>query len=75
MSPDGTRFATAAADNIVKLWDRASGKELRQWNLHVPVLSDSSEPKSFVHALLFTPDGKQIATGNADTTLYLLDCP
>ncbi len=74
MSPDGRRFATAAADNVVKLWDRATGKELRQWDLHVPVLA-ISDPKPFVRAIVFTPNGKQLVTGNADTTLYLLDCP
>ncbi len=51
----------------------ASGKELRQWDLHVPVLSP--DPRPFVSALAFAPDGKQLAIGNADTTLYLLDCP
>jgi WD40 repeat protein len=72
MSPDGTRFATVAMDNVIKLWDRASGRELRQWDLHLPLLI---EPRPFVSALAFTPDGKQLATANADTTLYLLDCP
>jgi WD40 repeat protein len=74
MSPDGKHFATAAADNVVKLWERDTGKELRQRDLHVPVLA-IPDPKPFVRALLFTPDGKQLVTGNADTTLYLLDCP
>ncbi|MGH7226532.1 MAG: WD40 repeat domain-containing protein, partial [Gemmataceae bacterium] len=72
MSPDGRRFATVAADNIIKVWDRASGKELRQWDLHLPVLSD---PRSFTYVMAFTPDGKQLAIGNVDTTVYLLDCP
>ncbi len=72
MSPDGSRFATVAGDNVIKLWDRASGKELRQWDLHLPVLA---EPRPFVSMMAFTPDGKQLATANADTTLYLLDCP
>ena len=72
MSPDGRRFATVALDNVIKLWDRDSGKELRQWDLHLPVLSD---PRLFTSAMAFTPDGKQLAIGNADTTVYLLDCP
>jgi hypothetical protein len=29
----------------------------------------------FVRALAFTPDGKQVATANGNTTAYLLDCP
>src|SRR5581483_1649899 len=72
MSPDGSRFATVAVDNVIKLWDRASGKKLREWDLHLPMLT---EPRPFVSMMAFTPDGKQLATGNADTTLYLLDCP
>src|SRR5579875_1391574 len=72
MSPDGSRFATVAVDNVIKLWDRASGKELRQWDLHLPLLN---EPRPFVSVMAFTPAGKQLAIGNADTTLYLLDCP
>ncbi|HEY7429070.1 MAG TPA: WD40 repeat domain-containing protein, partial [Gemmataceae bacterium] len=75
MSPDGARFATTGADNIVKLWDRATGKELRQWDLHMPVLTGNGELRAFVNTLAFTPDGKHLATGNTDATLYLLDCP
>jgi len=77
ISADGARFATVGADNIVKLWDRATGKELRQWDLHMPVLTAGSEGdrRSFVNTLAFTPDGKHVATGNTDTTMYLLDCP
>ena len=51
--------------------DAADGKELRSWNFAV-----SAQPEQlFVRALAFTPDGKQLVTGNANTTMYLLDCP
>jgi WD40 repeat protein len=71
MSPDGKRFATVGMENVVKLWETDGGKELRRWDLHVPYQKD----KPFVRTLLFTPDGKGLATANGDTTVYLLTCP
>src|SRR5205823_1456850 len=71
MGPDGKRFATVSMDNVLKVWDTVTGKELRAWDLRVPYQAN----KPFVRALTFTPDGKRLATGNADTTVYLLDCP
>jgi WD40 repeat protein len=66
MSDDGSRFATMSApdkDREVAIWETATGKELRRW-------SDVD-----VKCLEFTPDGKYLATGNANTTVYLLECP
>jgi WD40 repeat protein len=71
MSPDGKRFATSSEDNVIKVWDITTGKSLREWDLHIP----SQPTRPFVHSLAFTPDGKQLATANANTTAYLLDCP
>ncbi len=70
-SLDGKRFATAGADNIVKLWEVATGKELRSWDMHVPHLEHSP----FVASMSFTPDSRQLLTANADTTLYVLELP
>ena len=71
LSPDGSRLATAGEDGMVRLLATADGKELRSWNF-----AASAQPRQlFVRALAFTPDGKQLVTGNADTTMYLLDCP
>jgi WD40 repeat protein len=71
MSPTGTRFATAGTDNVVKVWDVASGKELRSWDLS----RLSSPGRAFVRNLAFTPDGKGLATANGNSTLYLLELP
>ena len=71
MSPDGKRFATAHMDNVVKVWDVETGNELRSWDLRVPMQKN----RPFVRGLAFTPDGKQVATANANTTVYLLELP
>ncbi|MSU77984.1 MAG: WD40 repeat domain-containing protein [Gemmataceae bacterium] len=67
VSPDGKRFVTMGADNIVKVWD-LDGNELRRWNM-------GKHHESFVISLAFTPDGRQIVTANANTTVYVLDLP
>jgi WD40 repeat protein len=71
MSRDGKRFASAGHDNVVKLWDTTSGKELRQWDMHLPV----QQRGGFVAQMCFTPDGRALVTANANTTLYLLELP
>jgi WD40 repeat protein len=71
VSADGKRFATAGNDNVIKLWDTASCKELAQWPLGLPV----QERGGLVGALAFTPDGRALITANANTTLYVLELP
>jgi WD40 repeat protein len=71
VSPDGKRFALATMDNQVRLFDIAAGKEVRTWDMRVPLQRN----RPFVRGLAFTPDSKQLATANSNTTAYLLDCP
>jgi hypothetical protein len=47
----------------VKLWEIATGKELRHWA--------GIDAKS----LTFTPANQYLVSANANTTLYLLECP
>jgi WD40 repeat protein len=68
-SPDGKRFATAGYDNVVKLWEVDTGKELRSWDMHMP------ERDAFVINMTFTPDSRRLVTANANTTLYVLELP
>ena len=71
MAPDGSRFISVGQDNVVKLWETASGKPLRDWNFRVPTMAGGV----FIRNVAFTPNGKQVATANANTTLYLLELP
>jgi WD40 repeat protein len=68
MSPDGKTFATASQDNIVKVWETATGKELRSFEFQV-------NRHFFIRNMTFTPNGKQLVTANHNTTSYLLDLP
>jgi WD40 repeat protein len=70
-SPDGKRFVTAGFDNVIKLWDIASGKELRTWDMQALI----QDRGAFVMNLTFTPDSRNLVTANANTTLYVLDLP
>ena len=71
VSPDGKRCITAGLDNVIKLWDAASGRELRSWTMPPLV----QERGGFVKQMTFTPDGRFVVTANANTTLFLLELP
>jgi WD40 repeat protein len=71
VSPDASRIVTAGLDNVVKLWDASGGKELRSWRMPPLV----QERGGFVSQMTFTPDGRFVATANANTTLFLLELP
>jgi WD40 repeat protein len=57
-SPDGKRLATAGWDNTAKVWDAASGQELRTLSGHI----------SSVFDVAFSPDGERLATAGEDGT-------
>jgi WD40 repeat protein len=62
-SPDGKTIVSGSFDNTLKLWDAATGRELRTLSGH----SDT------VCSVAFSPDGRTIVSGSDDGTLKLWD--
>ncbi len=62
-SPDGKYLVTSSWDGIVRLWDVASGKEVRQFLGH----------SGSVFGAAFSPDGKYILSSGTDRTVRLWD--
>jgi WD40 repeat protein len=62
-SPDGKTLATSSWDGTVKLWDRATRKELRVFRGH----------KKEVWAAVFSPNGRKLASCSSDGTIRLWD--
>ena len=62
-SPDGKFVATASDDRTARLWEIATGKDIRQFIGH----------EGQVKSVTFSPDGKYLLTGSDDTTARLWD--
>jgi WD40 repeat protein len=62
-SPDGTRLASASYDETVKVWDVASGQELRTLRGHT----------GSVRSVAFSPDGARLASASSDNTVKVWD--
>jgi WD40 repeat protein len=60
-SRDGSRLVSASADGLVVLHDGNTGKQLRQWK--TPLSVGSAD---------FSPDGRHLALGNSDGTIYIV---
>jgi WD40 repeat protein len=61
--PDGRRLAGASLDNMVKVWDPATGQELLTLRGH----------KGPVRVVAYSRDGRRLATASTDQTAKLWD--
>jgi len=62
-SPDGKQIISGSSDRTIKLWDVATGREIRTFSGHTDL----------VRSAVFSPDGKQILSGSSDKTVKLWD--
>lgn len=62
-SPDGQRIATAGTDEIARVWELSSLRQVAQMNGHTHTLTTVS----------FSPDGSRILTASYDTSARIWD--
>ena len=62
-SPDGRRIVTASGDKTARIWDAASGQEIRALRGH----------ENSMLSAAFSPDGTRIVTALVDQTARIWD--
>src|SRR6266404_5301650 len=67
-SPDGRYVLTGSFDKSLKLWEAATGKEIKTFG-------GQAGHQNLILAASFSPDGRLIASGSSDNTVKLWDTP
>ncbi|MYF40702.1 MAG: hypothetical protein F4221_07630, partial [Rhodothermaceae bacterium] len=62
-SPDGSQLASMSSDNTIRLWNVATGREVRRFE----------EYRLYGNSVVFSPYGTQLAFGLGGNWILLLD--
>ena len=78
IAPEGKRFVSGHADNLLRLWDLAGDKELRGFEYPAEPGEDrgplaGSQEGYSAHPAVFSPDGKQIVSASPDKRIRVWD--
>ncbi len=65
-SPDGTALATGSGDQVIKLWDVETRRQVGSWKL------EGNDSSPFL-SVVFSPDGGGLVSGFGDGTVRLWD--
>jgi WD40 repeat protein len=70
-SPDGKRIASGDASGLVLVWDALTGNHVYTYLGHADYYPGHFTSGQAVDSVAWSPDGKYIASGSADTTVQV----